>query len=115
MADVPLIAGVLAGVLLIAGSALNLIGTIGLLRLRSFVERMHAPTLGTTLGMFCVAAASMIYFSVTQGRPVLHEALIVVFVTTTAPISLIVLLRAALLRDHFKENRAGSAADADQT
>lgn len=114
MAEVPLIAGVLTGALLIVGSAFNFVGTIGLLRLRSFAERVHAPTLGTTLAMFCIATASMVYFSALQGRPVLHEALIIAFVTATAPISLIVLVRAALLRDQFKDSRPGSAENADR-
>lgn len=109
MAEVSLGAGVVTGVLLIAGSALSLVGTIGLLRLRSFAERVHAPTLGTTLGMFCIAMASIVYFSALQGRPVLHEVLIVVFVTATTPVSLIVLVKAALLRDRLKENRAENA------
>jgi multicomponent K+:H+ antiporter subunit G len=102
MTEAPLIAGAVTGVLLLVGSALNLIGTFGLLRLRSFAERVHAPTLGTTLGMFCIAAASMVYFSAVQSRPVLHESLIVMFVAATAPISLIVLVRAALLRGDHK-------------
>jgi len=34
---------------LLAGAALALIGSLGLLRLRGFYERVHAPTLGTTL------------------------------------------------------------------
>ena len=30
---------------------------------RTFYERVHAPTLGTTLGTACIVVASMIYFS----------------------------------------------------
>jgi hypothetical protein len=41
-------------------------GSIGLLRLRSFYERVHAPTLGTTLGIGCILLASMLFFSVVQ-------------------------------------------------
>ena len=81
--------------LLICGAAITLIGSLGLLRLRSFYERVHAPTLGTTLGTTCIALASMIYFSALGARPVLHELLIIVFVTVTTPISLMVLVRAA--------------------
>ena len=85
--------------LLIGGAAITLIGSLGLLRLATFYERVHAPTLGTTLGTVCVGIASMIYFSTLGTRPVLHEMLIVVFVTVTTPVTLMVLVRAALFRD----------------
>ena len=56
-------AAILAAMLLIVGAAITLIGSLGLLRLQNFYERVHAPTLGTTLGTVCIALASMIYFS----------------------------------------------------
>ena len=46
----PWVAFVVAG-LALAGSALSLIGAIGLAQLKTFYERVHAPTLGATLGM----------------------------------------------------------------
>ena len=67
-ADLPLWAALPVALLLLLGAALALIGSIGLLRLRSFYERMHAPTLGTTLGIGCVLLASMLFFSVLQTR-----------------------------------------------
>jgi len=93
-------------ILLIAGAAITLIGSLGLLRLRSFYQRAHAPTLGTTLGTACIALASMIYFSASGMRPALHEMLIIVFVTVTTPISLMVLVRAAILRDRSESGGA---------
>jgi multisubunit Na+/H+ antiporter MnhG subunit len=60
--EIPVFSAVLTATLLVVGAAITLIGSIGLLRLRSFYERVHAPTLGTTLGTACVALASMIYF-----------------------------------------------------
>jgi multicomponent K+:H+ antiporter subunit G len=89
----------LTATLLIGGAAITFVGSLGLLQLQSFYKRVHAPTLGTTLGTACVALASMIYFSALGSRPVLHELLIVVFVTTTTPITLMVLVRAAAFRD----------------
>jgi multicomponent K+:H+ antiporter subunit G len=96
----------LSAVLLVMGAAITLIGSAGLLRLHTFYERVHAPTLGTTLGTACVALASMIYFSALGGRLVLHELLIVIFVTMTTPISLTVLVRAAVFRDTFESKSA---------
>ena len=103
-AELPAWAAVLTAVLLFGGAAITLIGSLGLLRLRTFYERVHAPTLGTTLGTACIAIASMIYFSALGTRLVLHELLIVVFVTVTTPITLMILVRAALLRDRFEHN-----------
>ncbi len=60
---------VLTAILVLLGSILTLIGTIGLLRFKSFYARVHAPTLGTTLGIGCVLIASILYFSVLQSRP----------------------------------------------
>ncbi|SFV33114.1 monovalent cation/H(+) antiporter subunit G [Hyphomicrobium facile] len=90
---------VLTAILVLLGSILTLIGTIGLLRFKSFYARVHAPTIGTTLGIGCVLIASIIYFSVLQSRPVFHEVLIMIFVTVTTPITLMLLVKAALHRD----------------
>jgi len=51
-----------------------------------------------------VLIASMLYFSVLQSRPVLHELLITAFVTVTTPVTLMLLARAALYRDRSEEN-----------
>ena len=97
--DAPSLATILTATLLIAGAAVTLIGSFGLLRFRNFYQRVHAPTLGTTLGTIFIVAASTIYFSTLGIRPVLHELLIIVFIITTTPITLMVLVRAARFRD----------------
>ena len=97
--EISALPAILTAVLLVSGASITLIGSLGLLRLRRFYERVHAPTLGTTLGTASIAMASMIYFSALGTRPVLHELLIIIFVTVTTPISLMVLVYAALLRD----------------
>ena len=91
---------------LLLGSALTLIGSLGLLRLRSFYERVHAPTLGTTLGVGCIAMSSIVYFSTLAGQIMFREVLIVLFVTITTPITLMVLVRAALFRDQTEDRDA---------
>src|SRR3546814_7216478 len=67
--------------------------------MKNFYQRVHAPTLGTTLGTFLMLAGSITCFSVLHGRPVFHEILIGVFLTVTTPITLMLLVRAALYRD----------------
>ena len=110
-AEVPVLAAIVTATLLIGGAAITLIGSLGLLRFRTFYQRVHAPTLGTTLGTVCLATASMIYFSALGSRPVLHELLLVVFVTTTTPITLMVLVRAALFRDEAENKRNPGVED----
>src|SRR3546814_1860250 len=79
---------VLVAVLVLAGALFAFIGSLGLLRLKNFYQRVHAPTLGTTLGTFLMLAGSITCFSVLHGRPVFHEILIGVFLTVTTPITL---------------------------
>jgi len=99
MAVLPLWASILVAALLLLGASLALIGSCGLLSLNNFYKRVHAPTLGTTLGAFFVLAGSIAYFSVSQSRPVFHEVLIGIFLSLTTPITLMLLVRAALYRD----------------
>lgn len=110
--DIPVLSALLTAVLLIGGAAITLTGALGLLRLRTFYERAHAATLGTTLGVACVALASMIYFSTLGSHLVLHALLIMVFVTVTTPISLIILVSAAVSRDR-SENQGVLAGRAE--
>lgn len=98
-ASIPLPVAALIGVCLVAGAFLALMGAIGLVRLQSFYERVHAPTLGSSLGMMLILTSSVLYFSTIRGELVLHEILIAVFLTLTTPISLMLIVRAALARD----------------
>jgi multicomponent K+:H+ antiporter subunit G len=104
--EIPLWAALPVSLLVLFGAALGLTGSIGLLRLRSFYERLHAPTLATTLGIGSILIASMLFFSVVQTRPVLHEVLITVFVVVTTPVTLMLLARAALHRDRAEGDPA---------
>lgn len=97
--DLPLWAAIPVAVLLVAGALLTAIGGLGLVRFRSFYERVHAPTLGTSYGVGCIAVASMICFTVLQSRLVIHELLIGVFLVMTTPVALMLVARAALHRD----------------
>jgi multicomponent K+:H+ antiporter subunit G len=105
---------ILTSLLLLLGAALSLIGTIGVVRLDNFYARVHAPTLGTTLGGGCILLASILYFSVLQSRPVVHEILIAIFMTVTTPITLMLLVGAALSRDDQGPNRPVTENDVMQ-
>lgn len=87
------------GLLLVLGSTLTLLGTVGLVQLKSFYDRLHAPTLGTSWGTAGVLLASMLLFSALDGRAVLHELVIGIFLLISTPVTLMLLGRAALHRD----------------
>ncbi|MBV2235610.1 MAG: monovalent cation/H(+) antiporter subunit G [Sterolibacterium sp.] len=97
--DVPLWAALPAALLLICGGLLTLVGAAGLLRLQSFFARMHAPTMGSTLGAGCIIIASMLVSSALGQRLVIHELLITLFILLTAPVTAILLMQAAILSE----------------
>ena len=82
--------------LLLLGGCFALVGSWGLLRLPDFYTRLHAPTKATTLGLAGLLLASMIHFSVTEGRLSVHELLITLFLLITAPVSAHMLAKTAL-------------------
>lgn len=113
---------VVVAVLAVCGAALSLLGAFGLVRLSSFYDRVHAPTLGATLGMALILTASWLYFGGSQGRWLPREVLIGVFLTVTTPVTLILLARAALFRDRTERSEpdekivpAGAEANARRT
>lgn len=97
-ADMPLWAALPAALLLVCGGLLTVVGSLGLLRLDAFYARIHAPTMGSTLGTGCVLLASMLTSSAVAGRPVVHELLITVFILITSPVTAMLLMRAAMYR-----------------
>lgn len=109
LAAVPGWVALTIGALVFAGALLACIGSAGLLRLDTFYRRVHAPTLGTTLGMYLALAGTIVFFWAGEGRPALHVVLIGVCVSITTPISLLLLARAALERDR-QEGAAGVPA-----
>ncbi len=102
--NVPLWAAIPIGGLLVVGAFLTLVGAIGFLKMGTFYERIHAPTLGTSGGIGAIMVASMIFFSTSTHSLVIHELLIGIFVTVTTPITFMLLARAALHRDRAEQN-----------
>ena len=93
---------VVVSLLVLAGALLAFFGSLGMLTLRTFYERVHTPTMGATLGAGLVLIGSMVFFSVEQSRPVLHEILIGAFMFISTPVTYMLLVRAALLRDRME-------------
>jgi len=95
--------------LLVAASLLALCGAIGLLRMKDFFQRMHPPALASTLGAWCVALASILYFSVLKSEPVLHAWLIPILLSITVPVTTLLLARTGL----FRKRMAGDDVPAE--
>ena len=89
----------LIALLVALGAALALIGSFGLVRLPTFYERVHPPTMGTTLGVACTVAAWTLLFSVIESRVALRAILIGVFAIVTTPVTYMLLMRAAIHRE----------------
>ena len=93
------------GTILLALAGLTtLIGTLGLLRLRDFFQRMHGPSMTNTVASGATLLASMLVSSALAGRPIVHELLIALFVSMSAPITAILLLQAALYRNKARHS-----------
>ncbi|WP_417282615.1 monovalent cation/H(+) antiporter subunit G [Comamonas sp.] len=104
-ADLPLWAQVLVAALVLAGALIALLGSLGLVRLKSYFERVHAPSIIATMGCWLIMHATWIYFSVSGQGFVMHSVLIAIFIAVTVPITTIFLMRAAL----FRGRRAGES------
>jgi multicomponent K+:H+ antiporter subunit G len=102
----PAWAALLIALLVLIGAGLALIGAIGTLKLDTFFERIHAPTLGTSWGTGAIVLASILCFSVLGSRLAVHEILIGIFITITTPVTLMLLARAVLYRERT-EGREG--------
>jgi multicomponent K+:H+ antiporter subunit G len=89
---------ILAALLVLAGAAFAFLGALGLVRLGTFFERVHPPTMATTLGTALILAGSVIHFTALESRPVLHEILIAVLMAVTTPIGYVLLVSAARRR-----------------
>lgn len=111
IASLPDWAALLVSLLLILGASIILIGALGLVRLRTFYQRIHGPAITVTLGAGSLLIASMLYFTVAQSRVVVHEIIITVFVLLTAPVVAMMIMRAAVYRDlRAKKGDAGATA-----
>jgi multicomponent K+:H+ antiporter subunit G len=93
---------IVAAALVLAGATLAFIGALGLLRMPTFFERVHPPTMGTTLGAWLIIGGSIAWFAFVEGRLALHEAAIGLFLVVTTPDTYLLLGQAALARDAAK-------------
>jgi len=105
MTAMPLWLDILISVLVVAGAAIALTGSMGLLTLPSFFTRMHPPALIATLACWCILHGAFAFFWWQDGAAPLRLYLIALFIAMTVPITCIFLMRATL----FRARRAGAA------
>ena len=69
-----------------------------MLRMKTYFQRVHPPSLVATLATWCITLATVVQAAFASARPYLHAFLIPVFIALTAPVTTVVLTRAALFR-----------------
>lgn len=90
--------------LLVFGGIFGIVGSFGLLKLPQMLQRLHAPTKATTLGVGSALIASMAYFWYYEETLSWHELMITLFLFLTAPITANFIAKAQLHRAINKED-----------
>jgi multicomponent K+:H+ antiporter subunit G len=98
-----MIADIIIAVLLFIGGTFALIGSIGLIKLKDGMQRLHAPTKATTIGVGTALIASVLHQWFAQDRLSIQEILIVLFLFVTAPLTALFLAKVQL---HLTRDRA---------
>jgi multicomponent K+:H+ antiporter subunit G len=94
----PLWVEVPVALLLVLSGVFTLTAAIGIVRFRTFFQRMHPPALAFSFSAWCVTLASIIYFSAQSESLSLHAWLIIIFLSLTVPVTTILLSRTELFR-----------------
>src|SRR5690625_1515950 len=97
MTSLELIISIAAAVLIVLSGIITFTGTLGLVRLRHFYSRMHAPTLGNTLGVFCMLLALMLVFGFVHKKFIIHPLIITALLIITSSVTAILLMCAGII------------------
>lgn len=84
--------------ILVGGGIFALVGSYGLLRLPEPMQRLHAPTKATTIGVGAALLVSALDMLPQGGGISWQELLITIFLLLTAPITALFLAKTLLLR-----------------
>lgn len=110
---------IIVGFFLIVGVFFIITGTVGLLRLPDFYNRIHAPTKATTLGVSSIILGAVIHFNGIVPDAGFKELLAIVFIFLTAPVGAHMLAKAAyhskieLWKGTIVDERAGKRVIGD--
>ncbi len=100
------VADLIVSALIVLGGVFALVGSWGLVRLPSLMERLHGPTKATTLGLGAMLVGSVVWFQLVEGEWTTHELLVSVFLFVTAPISANMIAKV-----HLHRLRQGEASE----
>jgi multicomponent K+:H+ antiporter subunit G len=89
--------------LILAGSFFLLVGSYGLAKLPTLMQRLHAPTKATTIGVGAALLVSALDL-LGQGQISWQEGLITLFLLLTAPISALFMAKTLILRGEADPN-----------
>ncbi|KMJ58787.1 cation:proton antiporter [Bacillus sp. LL01] len=87
------------GVVVLLGSLLSLVTTIGLIRLPDVYCRSHAASKSATLGVLFILIAALMYFWIADSYFSARLVLGIIFVFVTAPVAGHLITRAAYYTD----------------
>ncbi|WP_309665846.1 Na+/H+ antiporter subunit G [Tabrizicola sp.] len=93
-----LFAEILVAALLVLGGVFGLVGSYGLLKLRDPMQRLHAPTKATTIGVGAALIASALDLLLVGQGITWQEVLVAVFLFLTAPLSALFLAKTHIFR-----------------
>ena len=77
------LAEILTSLLIVIGAVFALVGSWGLVRLPTLMERLHGPTKATTLGLGGILLGSVAHFQLVEGVWSAQELLISIFLFIT--------------------------------
>lgn len=92
-----LLVDLVISVALIVAGVFGLVGSFGLLRLRDRMQRLHAPTKASTLGVGAALIASALHVWSVTGLSTWQEVLVTAFLFLTAPLTALHMAKAHLL------------------
>lgn len=92
------IAEILLAALLVLGGTFGLIGSYGLFKLKDPMQRLHAPTKATTIGVGTALVVSALDLVLIGKGITWQEILVALFLFLTAPLSALYLAKTHLLR-----------------
>jgi len=100
-----LLSAIIIVAFLLFGAGITLIGMLGLLRFKSFYERLHMVSLATSWGIGGIIIASLLYSWLVERKLVFHELILSAFMVVTTPVTVMLLSRAVMNRDYSEDWR----------
>ena len=99
--------------LLVLGGVFGLIGSFGLLKLKDPMQRLHAPTKATTVGVGAALVASALDLVMLGQGVTWQEVLVAVFLFLTAPLSALYLAKTHLAHNIDRKSLPPTGTKAD--